>query len=927
VEVTFDKLYDEITSPSHIAKIRLGFKCKDKYRRPFEEEVQFNKNIPFAYHGKRAMKAGSLFPTYEKFLEESNKKRAHDQEEEAARNGGVRHKKRAVKKFNVDVALHQQLHKDPKGASGGSPFMLFELDDEIRRINNDEYISKHKVERIGGGIVKDENDLEFEANMDRVARMKTIRNKLTVIYNEKVRTIHELHRQVVHRHETDQQLIDEVVNSEVLLRHLNDRNVAMERDMVEAERIRDGYNELLKVLKNNPPYIESHVKALEIEVQLAEKQFQELCEHRNKLYHETEMANQFKREQLLERIEYFQHARYEVALKKKQILRQTRMMKGPNKRDLKNINRRMTKSGKVIPGGRNRSDSMNESDSSGSDSEGSQPEKKEIQLTAPVMHFLNALVRKTTFNEAVVKETDTTLEDIKRRFDEEDQAGSRALSAKHRRLNRMGTMDSMNVSAFEEFAAEAAATANNTTTGATPAQAVTAQSAASGAVGGGASDDNSSVHGGSQSSRNGNVSVAGSLMSRESTSRHRRSSGFTSGEAFADRRSSGFGGALPSLSPDLLTPPYFMSGLHSNMPSHPSSPHQGMVRPKKVVGDQLTQLREAVRAFIPHEVTIADHRTHSHGHHHHHKDGPKNPFQRAYELLLEKTSSSSHEELIERFVEGRALLNSLRKQQTLVDSRISQLQSEHAELFTAFNDLAFISDETKVDGATVGADGAPAATAALPSISEDTVADQFASSDRYLDNQLFAKEVRMNQVMRNKDRAEQIVSDVRTAVGCLIHLMTINAKLLHALPKSEPPAIKSSDDIMLGISWFEDRIMALSEALAMDANKPTGANTADDNKPLHERQLDLALLVQKMNINQSKPGSRSSSRVRAFPCSYLLCVTVPHPAVVAVHRALHSKERRGEASARASFTRTERRRRSCPPLMPSWYVAPSCYCA
>ena len=36
---------------------------------------------------------------------------------------------------------------------------------------------------------------------------------------------------MVHRHETDQQLIDEVVNSEVLLRHLNARNVAMEADM------------------------------------------------------------------------------------------------------------------------------------------------------------------------------------------------------------------------------------------------------------------------------------------------------------------------------------------------------------------------------------------------------------------------------------------------------------------------------------------------------------------------------------------------------------------------------------------------------------------------------------------------------------------------------------------------------------------------
>ena len=61
-----------------------------------------------------------------------------------------------------------------------------------------------------------------------------------------------------------------------------------------ARQVEDGYNELLKVLKNNPPYIESHVKALEIEVQLAQKQFEDMCEHRNNLYHETEAANENK---------------------------------------------------------------------------------------------------------------------------------------------------------------------------------------------------------------------------------------------------------------------------------------------------------------------------------------------------------------------------------------------------------------------------------------------------------------------------------------------------------------------------------------------------------------------------------------------------------------------------------------------------------
>ncbi len=73
------------------------------------------------------------------------------------------------------------------------------------------------------------------------------------------------------------------------------------------------------------------------------------------------------------------------------------------------------------------------------------------------------------------------------------------------------------------------------------------------------------------------------------------------------------------------------------------------------------------------------------------------------------------------------------------------------------------------------------------------------ANDRYLDNRLFAHEVRMNKLLRNKDHAEQIVSDVRTAVNSLIHLMTINHKLMYALPRSEPPQIKTNDDIAGGI--------------------------------------------------------------------------------------------------------------------------------
>jgi hypothetical protein len=576
---------------------------------------------------------------------------------------------------------------------------------------------------------------------------------------------------------------------------------------------------------------------------------------------------------------------------------------------MKNMNRRMTKSGKIVAASRMRGDSEDNTGSSGSDSENSANEKKDIQLTAPVMHFLNAIVRKTTFNEAVIKESDQTLEDIKKRFDEDELMGTRAVSAKHRRLNRMGSMDNLN------------ADGGASPTGGNPASPTAAAAAASGAPA--AQTDGDASVGGSLGSRNGNGgtgtgSVAGSLASRDSISRPRRISTMSAGGDLFDRRATGFGFGIGT--PDLSGP--FIPGLHGSQSNHPVSAQTGMAR-KKLAGDQLGQLREAVKAFLPIAASDA-----SGSHHYSHtgKDSAKSMYQRAYDLLLEKTSSSSADELIERFQQGQTLLHSLRKQQTLVDSRSSQLQSEHAELFATFSDLAFIAEEGgAVDAAAATTTEAAAAdttstAAAAATATGDAPPDSYASSSRYLDNQLFAHEVRMNKVQRTKDRAEQIVSDVRAAVGYLINLMTINAKLLYALPKSEPPPIKTNDDIMLGISWFEDRIMALSEALAMDANKPTGANTADDNKPLSERQLDLALLVQKMNLNIAKPGSRGNSRVcsTALPISLVSALAYHQLSFFVRH---HSKaSRSAAASAPASSTRTGTRPPSCLPPTPSWCV-------
>ncbi len=69
-------------------------------------------------------------------------------------------------------------------------------------------------------------------------------------------------------------------------------------------------------------------QALEIEVQLAEKQFTDLCLHRNNLYLEAERLDTVKRKQLQERIAYYKDAQHEVQVKKKQVQREIKHMKG-----------------------------------------------------------------------------------------------------------------------------------------------------------------------------------------------------------------------------------------------------------------------------------------------------------------------------------------------------------------------------------------------------------------------------------------------------------------------------------------------------------------------------------------------------------------------------------------------------------------------
>jgi hypothetical protein len=100
------------------------------------------------------------------------------------------------------------------------------VDDEIRRMNSEEYLKQHQID---GALIKDEVDLEHETLLERIARMKTICNKLLIIERDKERTILELEKQIILREESDTHMLNEVQSAEALLHSLPRRATCRRR--------------------------------------------------------------------------------------------------------------------------------------------------------------------------------------------------------------------------------------------------------------------------------------------------------------------------------------------------------------------------------------------------------------------------------------------------------------------------------------------------------------------------------------------------------------------------------------------------------------------------------------------------------------------------------------------------------------------------
>jgi hypothetical protein len=240
------------------------------------------------------------------------------------------------------------------------------------------------------------------------------------------------------------------------------------------------------------------------------------------------------------------------------------------------------------------------------------------------------------------------------------------------------------------------------------------------------------------------------------------------------------------------------------------------------------------------------------------KDNFKAQLQKALALMLQKTESNSFDEFLERFVQGQSLLETLRSQQVLVDSRLAQLRAEHAELYAILSDISFLSEERASGSANIPPSTTVNILLNAPSPGKET--DE--TSDRYLDNQLFAKEVRLHHYQRLYDKSVHVISEVRTAISHVMGLLKINSKLLAALPRTSAPDLNSDQDMVACLSWCEDRIIALNEALTMDANRPNAANNEEKSKPLSQRQADLAEEIHRMMYE--KKSRKASYKVSSY---------------------------------------------------------------
>ena len=204
----------------------------------------------------------------------------------------------------------------------------------------------------------------------------------------------------------------------------------------------------------------------------------------------------------------------------------------------------------------------------------------------------------------------------------------------------------------------------------------------------------------------------------------------------------------------------------------------------------------------------------------------------AYDNLLSRSESASSRELIQRFMSSQKLGESLRGHQNLAESRVAQLRLENSELIKTWSEIQY---------------------AMGLQIKEGNKIDNDEKDSRNLEQNLEKVGLTMVHEARLAVKSSNLINDAKAGVQHIVEYLDSNSKLLKNIPSSIPPTILSDDDIIRALAWCEERVIAVNEALVLDASKPAGI---DDSKPLPDRQIELAQLVQGMVKVKQQIGSQ-----------------------------------------------------------------------
>lgn len=208
-----------------------------------------------------------------------------------------------------------------------------------------------------------------------------------------------------------------------------------------------------------------------------------------------------------------------------------------------------------------------------------------------------------------------------------------------------------------------------------------------------------------------------------------------------------------------------------------------------------------------------------------------------HQHAVSKTNSKSIDDLCKRYIEAQNFHASLTQQGAMAESKVVLLRAELTKLTNYYVDITLTSSDNEDKNAM---DDAAAAAAEK-------------DDNRALDEKLILRQLYMNQIVRQTEKTENLLNEIRVALTNLIALLEANNKLMSALPQKPAPPLQSNADIAEALTWCEDKVIAITEVLLYDTSKLAGKPSAgkwqkldvtNDNQPLPERQAELAALME-----------------------------------------------------------------------------------